>query len=465
MFLARLNEWIHQKDLLSPGERILIGISGGVDSLVLLDALHRLSTEQGWEIFAAHVNHQFRGEESRGDAEFVRSFCAERNIPCEVAEIDVPRFIRETHMNPQEASRTVRYSFFHDVSRKYNIPKLVLAHHANDQAETVLMRLIRGTGIEGLAGIPLMRRENGLTIVRPFLPFYKKELVAYCEERGLHPREDSSNLKTKYHRNFLRLKVIPWLESNLGRSVQDSFVHLADIAAAENDLMHQITREKLEEIIKWNTDNKIVIKGKLFLECHLALQRRMIKLIFNYLLQKEWNLGFIHINEVCDWIRHGRTGTKLELPQRVVAWKEYDNVVFTLPQSTEAEGFSYTLKIPGRTYIKELGVWVTAEIHPSHPSYHEPGHMAIFDLDQIQGPLRIRSRQAGDRMTLFGMQGSKKVKDIFIDNKVPRRLRDSMPVLTDEENILWLPGIKRSNLAIKTVNTKQIVTIHIEEMV
>lgn len=468
MFLTRLRDWIHKQQLFSSGDRILVGVSGGADSIALLDSLHELSKEEGWQIYAAHLNHQFRGEESRGDAMFVHDFCAERGIPCEIGERDVPSFIKEHHMNSQEASRFLRFQFFHEVSKKWDINKLALAHHANDQAETVLMRIIRGTGIEGLAGIPQTRLENGLMIVRPFLLFHKSDLEQYCKERGINPRLDSSNLKTKYHRNLLRLKVIPWLEEQLGPGIQDSLVHLANIASEETKFLEEITREKSKEIIISQKDNKIVIKGKLFLECHLALQRRMIKLIFNYLLQKEENLGFIHINQVCEWIRTGRTGTKLDLPLGVVAWKEYEDIVFLHDVTAEeTEGYSYSLEIPGRTYVKELGVWVCTQIHSSffHSDSIEAGYTGVFDADQIHGRLFLRTRCNGDRMTLYGMQGSKKVKDILIDAKVPRRVRSFIPILTDEENILWIPGVKRSNLAIKTSNTKQILTIHIEGMV
>ncbi|HJV47548.1 MAG TPA: tRNA lysidine(34) synthetase TilS [Bacillota bacterium] len=467
MFLTRFKDWIHKQQLFSSGDRILVGVSGGVDSLALLDSLHALSKEGGWEIFAAHLNHQFRGEESKGDAQFVRDFCAIRNIPCEIGERDVPGYIKDHHVNPQEASRLLRYSFYHEVSKQWNINKLALAHHANDQAETVLMRIIRGTGIDGLAGIPQTRVEKGLTIVRPFLPFYKSDLELYCKERGMTPRLDSSNLKTKYHRNLLRLKILPWLEEQLGPGIQDSLVHLADIADGENRFMEQIIKEKTKEIIKSRKNNKIVIKGKLFSECHLALQRRMIKLIFNYLLLKEENLGFIHINQLCEWIRNGRTGTKRELPLGVTAWKEYEDVIFITESTYNDTGsYSYSLEIPGRIYIEELGVWVTTQIHPSDYIYsHKTGYLGTFDADQIPGPLYLRTRRNGDRMTLLGMQGSKKVKDILIDAKVPRRLRSIMPILATSDHILWIPGVKRSNLATKTSSTKQILTIHIEQMV
>lgn len=459
MLLTKLKNVITEKGLLKKGEKVLVGVSGGVDSLALLDALHQLSHKEDWQVFAAHLDHKFRGKESAEDAEYVQEFCRKRGIPCRAEARNVPQWIAENQANPQEAARQVRFSFFHEVAAQWAIPKLALAHHANDQAETILMRVLRGTGIEGIAGIPVARQEGRLTIIRPFLSFTKRELEKYCEQSGIIPRTDSSNFKRSYHRNFLRLEVIPWLEKEVNPSVQDALNQLGMIAREENDYLEQICREMLERIMKSKQENKIVIKGKLFLTSHLALQRRMIKLIFSYLVKEQGNLGFVHIDSILEWMRLGRNGTRLELPQGIDVRKEYDEVTFMTrkTQEVQADAYSYIMEVPGRTYIKEIQAWLNANIMTGKQEFIQPEseQMAVFDLAQIQGELSIRSRQPGDRITPIGMEGSKKVKDILIDQKIPRGMRDGVPIIADREGILWLPGIRRSNRALVTDDTKQ----------
>ncbi|MBP1932479.1 tRNA lysidine(34) synthetase TilS [Ammoniphilus resinae] len=464
--INRFRDLLKQKRLLSKHEKILVGVSGGVDSLVLLDVLHKLSKEEQWTVCAAHLDHQFRGQESAEDARYVQQFCKERNIPCATESIDVPKLIKDSKENPQEVARKARYEFYHRAANQFQLNKLALAHHANDQAETVLMRILRGTGMEGMAGIPEQREENGLLIVRPFLTIFKDELEHYAETYGIIPRLDSSNLKTKYRRNFIRLKLFPLLEKEINPSVQTALLHLGEIVQGENELIQEMSKDKLKAIIKWKKHNKIVIKGKLFLSHHLALQRRMIKLIFSYLLQEQQNLGFIHIDQVCGWIREGRTSTELVLPHGLFAWKEYDDIIFSFEQyPKQNQEYIYKVLIPGNTYIKELGVSIDTRLDSwsdTVSNVSEDRFTAVFDWEAIQGDLILRTRKTGDRMTLLGMSGHKKVKDIMIDAKVSRGHRELLPLLCDQKQILWIPGLRRSNLAVPTPQTKQILTVRIQ---
>jgi len=464
--INRFRNLLEQRSLLSKHDKVLVGVSGGVDSLVLLDVLHKLSREGQWMVYAAHLDHQFRGQESAEDARFVQQFCEERNIPYAIESIDVPKLIKESKENPQEVARKARYEFYHRAANQFRLNKLALAHHANDQAETVLMRILRGTGMEGIAGIPEQREENGLTIVRPFLTIFKEELERYAETYELNPRLDSSNLKTKYRRNYIRLELIPHLEEKINPSVQTALVHLAEIVQGENELIEEISKDKLKAIIKSQDHNKIVIKGKLFLSHHLALQRRMIKLIFSYLLNQQQDIGFIHIDQVCGWIREGRTATHLVLPHGLVARKEYEDIIFSLEQHREqSPEYFYKVHVPGNTYISELGVSIDTMLTScsySASPFSEDRFTAVFDPDAIQGDLVLRTRKTGDRMTLLGMSGRKKVKDIMIDAKIPRSHRDLLPLLCDQENILWIPGLRRSNLGVPTPQTKHILTVCVQ---
>lgn len=466
MLLKKTKQFIRDKQLLDQGDRILVGVSGGVDSLALLDVLIKLSTEENWSLFAAHLDHQFRGQESHEDAMYVQQFCLERNIPCKIGKVDVPLLIQQSHMNPQEAARVARYQFFREIAKEWRTNKLALAHHANDQAETVLMRILRGTGVDGLGGIPKRRKEAHFEIVRPFLSVLKHELEEYCSTNNIIPRLDSSNLKKKYHRNFIRLEVIPWLEQAVNPALQTSLSQLSEIAQAESDLLDQMCEEILPKIIKTKQEAKIVMKGKLFMDCHLALQRRLIKLIFSYLVGRYVNIAFIHIDHLCRWIHKGRNSTEVELPHGIRVTKEYDDIIFSVDSASEVKinPYSYIIEVPGRTYIEEIDAWISVQISDQRvPPETEGEAYAVFDCEQLMGQLVIRNRKAGDRMSLLGMRGSKKVKDIFIDQKIPPRIRDITPILADDQGILWIPGVKRSNRALITTHTKHTLTIHLEK--
>jgi tRNA(Ile)-lysidine synthase len=464
MFLAKLKAAIEHTYLLEKGDRVLVGVSGGADSLCLLDALHKLAPQAGWEIFAAHLDHQFRGEESAQDAEFVQAFCAQRGIPCRLQRKNLPEIIKETKLSPEQAARMVRYDFFHETAKLWAIHKLALAHHANDQAETVLMRVLRGTGTWGLAGIPPSREEKGLTIIRPLLNFYKTELEMYCVDNGLVPRLDSSNLKTIYRRNFLRLQVIPMLEEKVNPSLTGALVNLADIAETENDYLDGECEKALKEIIKSKENNKIIIKGKLFLACHLALQRRMIKLIFTYLLDQCENIGYVHVNQLIRWIQEGRSTGQMDLPGGLKALKEYEDILFLTDHhpSYNIAPYRYEVAIPDSLYVKEWNGWITTKISSASVRERLSHTTAYFDADQLPGMLTVRSRQPGDRMSLYGTNGTKKIKDLFIDAKIPPRIRDAIPIILAGDEILWIPGIKRSNLALVHSHTINILSIHIE---
>ncbi|RKD22785.1 tRNA lysidine(34) synthetase TilS [Ammoniphilus oxalaticus] len=467
MLFNKLIQSIERQALFQAGDRILVGVSGGVDSMALLDILRRLSKKNDWSIYAAHLNHCFRGEESRQDAAYVARICEQWSIPCKIGETDVPKMIRDKKMNTQTASRIARYDFFRSVANVWRIDKLALAHHANDQAETVLMRVLRGTGIEGLAGIPISRQEAGFQITRPLLSVNKEDLIAYCNQRGIKPRVDSSNEKTTYHRNFLRLEVIPWLEQTVNPSLQTALIQLSEIAEQENNLLDVLASETCQQMITQRGETKVVIKRKLFLNSHLALQRRMVKLIFTYLDANQANIGFIHIDRICEWVEQGRVSSRLELPNGALVRREYDQIIFTLSSlSIPTDSlFSYKMDVPGSVYIHEAKLWVVAEMVDQAvvgmDSLNE--EVAMFDADEIKGPLILRNRRKGDRISLLGMKGRKRVKDLLIDQKIPLAKRDQIPILADEAGILWLAGVRRSDRALITEHTKRSLVIRLEK--
>ncbi|WCK54641.1 tRNA lysidine(34) synthetase TilS [Aneurinibacillus sp. Ricciae_BoGa-3] len=440
-----LEKTIKDHQLFTEGDKILAAVSGGPDSIALLHALASLRKKYGWQVGAAHLNHQFRGQDAVEDSLYVEQMCRMLHVPCYVESINVPLIMQETGMGTQEAAREVRYDFLQTVAENEGYTKIATAHQADDQVETMLIRLIRGTGIEGLAGIPLKRMVGQVEIVRPMIEITRHEINAYCEAHAIIPRQDPSNFKGKYLRNRIRLNLIPLMKEE-NPSLANSFLHLSEVVRDENAYMTAQAETQLRLIIDERKPHKIIIQRPGFLRCPIALQRRMIKLILSYLLDKPDEAGFIHIEKIRKMIEGSHPSAQTELADGMKVYREYEQVIFSSITGDQTREYTYTLNVPGRLYIPEIG----RTVYAFYGTNESIGKLAscmyeVFDSSQIRGKLYVRTRREGDRMTVKGMDGSKKVKDIFIDEKIPRNTRATLPIITDESRILWIPGVKRSN--------------------
>ncbi len=461
---TKIGRFIEDEALLKQGEGVVVAVSGGPDSMALLHLLFALSNSYGWSIVAAHADHGFRGEESAEEASFVMSTAAAWGIPCFVTRLDMPAYLQQHGGNPQAVSRERRYAFLRDMAIQVGATSIVLAHHADDQAETVLMRLLRGTSLSGLGGIPVRRMyEPGIELVRPLIRVYKQELLDYCEAVGIPYRTDSSNLDTKYTRNRIRLEVMPFL-SRYEERLPETLNRLALVAADENDWLEAQTREVCKSNITFG-DGEAAWSAQWFGGVHVALQRRLIKLILSYLKYDPERVVFERIEHIRSFALQGTAGNALLLIEpSLTLRREYDRVILhtmVLPTGSYCyevhEGQAELSIAKTRTRLSFL--WLDrAEAVVGQPADDE----AVFDLANISLPIYIRSRRDGDRMSPFGLNGSKKVKDMFIDAKVAARNRERTPIITDGEGrLLWLPGVRRSSLAPVTEETKRLLVMRL----
>ncbi|BAU26180.1 tRNA(Ile)-lysidine synthase [Aneurinibacillus soli] len=463
--LVHVQRFIKERDLIHAGDAIVIAVSGGPDSVALLHLFAGLQEQHNFHLTAAHLNHCFRGKESEADSRYVQSVCAKLSVPCVAEAIDVPRVMAETGAGTQEAARQVRYHFLHRVAKETGSRIIATAHHADDQMETVLMRLVRGTGIEGLAGIPVQREEEGLSIIRPMLTVTREEIEAYCAAHDLQPRHDQSNDSDKYLRNRIRRHWMPLMKQE-NPHLADAITQLTALARDENDLMDQITRDTLAEIIHTKNPNTIVIVQNGFVLHHVALQRRMIKLILSYLLKSDiGNIRYFHIENIRQIIADTYPSGRLDLPGGIQVRREYQRVVFSsIYNDVSIPPYIYTLEVPGVVYIPEIDRTFRSRFGKRTDVENAAlaGTFAVFDPAKIKGKLYVRQRRAGDRMTVLGMTGTKKVKDIFIDAKIPQPDRESIPLLTDESQILWIPGIRRSAAYIPEESTGDLLYVEFQ---
>lgn len=452
--------------LLLPGETVVVGISGGNDSTALLHILASLNQhyQYGWKLHAVHLNHGFRGEEARLDAQYAEALCSELGVSFHLFEYDVPSYMKKTGKGGQEASRELRYRFYREVGIAHQATKLALAHHADDQVETILFRLVRGSRLQGLAGMPQRRmlEDTGIELVRPLLHKTRQELEAYCQENGLVPREDSSNRSRKYKRNLLRLDVMPLL-AQVNEKYREHILDLAGAVSQDEAFLTRLARERLDEAVIEKKQEAFVIDKDKFQTCDVALQRRMITLILSYLSKHtEWSSQ--HVETVLHMLGGSRPSAEVHLPDKLVVSRMYGRILFSRRKRQDSiHTYSYELAVPGVTRIDESNATV-------HISYLEspmdwgrlPENEAVFDADQLPGALYLRNRRSGDRLTLFGSATGKKLKDLLIDAKFPRAWRDKLPLLTAGDEVILVPGVRRSAVAPVNGQTRRFLHVRVE---
>lgn len=467
---AELLRMQREEQLMLPGDTVLVAVSGGTDSMALLHALHMNADRLNIKVMAAHANHGFRPDESPQEAESVRRFCANLGIPLELAELDVPGHLREHGGNKQAAARKLRYRFLHEASAKAGASRIAFAHHADDQAETVLMRVLRGTAPGGLAGIPLRRKEGNVELIRPLLRINKMDLAAYCTHWNIPYHTDSSNLSTDYFRNAVRLEALPYLESFNGR-LSASLCRLAESASAESDYLNARTEELFASLMRPEKGG-LSMSGADLAGLHVALQRRLIKLILDYLALENEPTGF-------DEVEHIRIGAlsaspaswRIDLSRGLRFRREYSRLSWTRRSEEPQDGYEILVAEPqGSLLVSEAGVRLEFSLKAilgenAGSAAAEAGPLtAFFDLDELLFPLLVRSRREGDRMNPLGLNGSKKVQDMFVDAKVPPSRRPFMPLVCEAGGrILWIPGIRRSAHALASSGTKRLLRIEARE--
>jgi tRNA(Ile)-lysidine synthase len=428
---------------------IVVGVSGGPDSLALLHYLWLQKEKKNLSIVAAHVDHMFRGQESLEDALFVKDYCEQHGIPFEMARINVPEIIQKTKKNSQAASRQARYDFFEEIMEKYNYEYLALGHHGDDQVETILMRLTRGSSGAARAGIPFTRSFGKGYIFRPFLSLTKAELDEYCQQQNLAPRIDPSNKKNIYSRNRFRNEVLPFLKGE-NQNVHEHFQRFSEDVQNDEILLQELTVQRMNKVMKMREKNKITIDITPFLEVPIPLQRRGIQLILNYLYRViPVSLSALHIDHVLSLIRNHHPSGTLDFPNGLKVIRSYSLISFQF-EVIEDTPYSFILSGPGVVELPN-GASIRMDIIDEEKNIDTKGNSALFPANKVKLPIEIRTRKIGDRMDLKGMSGTKKLKDIFIDSKIPIQDRDTWPVITDKDGwIIWLPGIKKS--AIEGVN-------------
>jgi tRNA(Ile)-lysidine synthase len=455
---ATVIETIGRYRMVSPRDAVLAAVSGGPDSVCMLHVLAGLRAELGFELKVAHLDHGFRGEESRGDAAFVRDLAAGLGLPCFCDEVNIPRFLLAQPMSAQDAARVVRYQFLVKVSKLEFCQRIATGHNADDQAETVLMRVLRGSGPDGLAGIP-PKREG--TIIRPLLAVWRSEIVSWLEERGLPFRTDESNLDSKYYRNELRNDVLPMLERynpSLRAALANTGTIMCDVAAH----LARLTDEALPHLVKRAGVGQFVLDSAALDGYDDAVRRSVFRRLFETLRPDLGPLPFQHVENLLSLARRGQVGWSVELPGGVTARLEHGSLVVGCAREPAAPG-ERALEVPGATTVGDGQLVIEASLIPRRDlgaDVRAAGdNEAYFDWEALRPPLGVRPRREGDRLRPFGLDGTKTVKELLIDEKVAFSFRPLVPILCDGEGILWVVGVRRSARAPVTATTATVLAL------
>ena len=430
--IAKIRRYIDTYDLIEQGDRIVIGVSGGADSVCLLLCLAALRGEYGLDLQAVHVNHCLRGSEADADEAFTAELCSRLGVPCSVHRIDVKARAEELRVSEEEAGRIVRYEIFAEAAAG---GKIAVAHHADDQAETILHNIIRGTGLKGLAG---MQPRSG-QIIRPLLCVTRAEIEAWLAEQGQDYCTDRTNLEDTYTRNKLRNSVIPQLEE-----INPGFkAHLLSLAGQAGEAYEMVSRQA--EALWYAVDeDRTVLRVPELSEAPAAAGRMAARQAIAAAAGRERDISTVHADAVYG-LRSMQTGSRVSLPYGLFARRSYDEIVISRLSDPESGS-------PGVVSVSRTFAYEKEMVIPRND------YTKWFDYDKIQTEPVWRVRRPGDVIALGGV-GHKTVKSYMIDAKIPAELRDHIELLTDGDSVIWIPGYRISEDYKVTEETRTIYEV------
>ncbi|QEK11092.1 tRNA lysidine(34) synthetase TilS [Crassaminicella thermophila] len=456
--LEKFLETVKKHNMIKKGEGIVVGVSGGPDSISLLHLLWRIKEEYNLSLYAVHLNHQFRGKEADEDADYVEKFCENLGIKSFIFSENVAEYSKKKGVTFEEAGREIRYRLFESVMKKMKAHKIAVAQNMDDQAETVLMRLIRGTGIEGLSAIDYVRDNK---IIRPLLDIKRYEIEDYCEKNNLMPRIDKTNLEALYTRNRIRLELIPYIEKHFNVNIKQTLSRTANIIREDKEFINISVQKVYKKIVK-KTESEIKIYKEEFEKSHIAIKKRILREAIRELSGDLKNIQNKHIQNLIDLIKDGQVGGEAYLPKGLCAILDYDVIIIRKgKREIEKYDFEYNINIGETLNIKELDACFISNIInvKDLQKINKESYKTYFDLDKLKKGMILRTRREGDRFTPFGMKGSKKLKDFFIDAKIPREERDKIPLVCDGEEIMWIIGHRISEKYKVDQNTKNVLVL------
>lgn len=439
MLDAQVRRTIGQYHLFHEGDRVIVGVSGGLDSMVLLHLLHSFIPTFHLTLIVAHVNHRLRAEESEKEAEFVQSAASRLGLPFEYGEFDVREFQKRAGLSLEDAARRVRFKFFEKLLEKHQAQKIALAHHADDQVETTLLRLLRGAGVKGLKGMLPIHEGK---VVRPLLEVWREDIESFAKEREIPYLIDSSNIQRDYLRNRIRLDLIPWIEKEYQPHFKKVLLRISKVLQIEDDFLEKEAEKAFQRLVR-EEEGGVAFFFSDFQALHPALQWRLIERLLKV---SQFDEGRekrgVHQHRIFESLSYPSPSFTIQLSEGFFLEKKYNLVFLKKGKVERTPPFEVELHVPGRTYIKEIQREIQVDISERKffKEIETSSSVALLDFQTVQFPLRVRNFRPGDRFQPLGLKGTQKVKEYFINHKIPRTERSKIPLLISGDRIAWIVG-------------------------
>lgn len=446
---TQIKKTIEKNGLISKGDKVVACVSGGPDSMALLHLLADLRRYYNIKLTVVHLDHMIRGRQSTADADFVMKAAIKLSMPFVAERVDVKKIAKSNRMSLEEAAREVRYDFYRRAAEKMDANKIATGHTLDDQAETVLMRLVKGSGSRGLSGIPYKRRLGDSWVIRPLLDVTRKDIEKYLKKNGIASRTDASNLRTFYLRNKIRRVLIPLLEKEFNPKIKENLNLIAENLSGEFNYLNAVARRRFNRLSR-ERESGIAIGVSKLLRQHVALQRLIVRQIIQKLKGDLIRITYRHWQEI-ESMLSDKDKRSVDLPDGIKVIKNRGYIIFTKGAKAQERIKDLRkvvkLNIPGEVAIPELGLKAHSEVVNHMPRFKKGikrNRIEYINGDSVKAPLKIRVWRNGDRMKPLGMNYSKKLHDIFVDEKVPREIRHSIPLVISGKRIVWATGVKLS---------------------
>jgi len=458
--------FINEHCLMPSRKMVLVAVSGGQDSVCLLYILNNLQTTLGIRLHVAHLDHQLRGKESAGDARYVAGLAKRLGIPSTIEKRDVLQYQKENGVSLEEAAREVRYNFLAEVANKVGADRVVVGHTLNDNAETILLHLVRGSGTRGLRGLqPVTEWQTAtrkLKVVRPLLEVRRDETAAYCAGHQLQPRLDTTNLSLAPLRNRIRLELLPLLTS-YNPQVIESLLRAARIAGDDIAFLEKEAR-RLWRRVRSQRGETITLDKEAVLKLSPSMQRHLLRLAIEKMVGNLKDIEARHIEELMQALNKP-AGKQINLPYGLVFTIDYNRYLLGRGESSLSPfpvlDREYSIKIPGKTVISGWRIQATI-IKKRESTCADDKFIGYFDYDLVGDKLTLRSRKRGDRFQPLGMTETKKLGQFMIDSRIPRDWRAGIPVVCNEDKVLWVAGYRIDERVKVTGNTKSVLRLKLE---
>lgn len=453
--LEKVKNYIRKLNMIEDGESVVVGVSGGADSMCLLNMLNAL----GIKVFVVHINHMIRGKDALNDMQYVENFCKDKGIECYSFSYEVERIAKEEKISCEEAGRILRYKTFYEVMEKTGAGKIAVAHNAGDNAETILHNLFRGTGMKGLTGITPKRD----CIIRPLLCLEREEIIAYLKNENIEYCNDSTNDEDIYTRNKIRHNILGYGKAHINEKIIDHVCLAGEILSEADDFI-EIESEKAYKNITVNTEDSLDINVDEFKLLHTVLQKSIIRKAINHMAGRLKDITSDHIISVIELFDR-QVGKSVNLPYEIIAVRKYNQVQIKKNFKKNEKNVCVNVDIDGYgTYQLNDGIF---EIYPydmdkwavKDDKYEEKMYTKYLDCGILGCKLAIRTRKTGDYIIVDSKGSKKKIKDLFIDMKIPKEERDNVLLLAKDNEIIWIIGGRINYQYRITEDTKEIVKI------